>query len=186
MRFDNENTIVFRNKEELAETIKKLVLRYDNKTKSSPLLTWGEFKREGLGVFKNNDININYFTELHKEEEVKYYSVLPIDFFRNGYEMVDCDGHVSDEIPFTKRRIIDSVKEDNMIRLSFNLNVTPVMFDYSTKGNMVEESEGVYRIEYPHEIQINFDIKLSTLDQQVTKFSQLYFYVTDVVIEVLK
>lgn len=184
MRFDNCNTIVFRKVEELAETIKRLVLRYNNIDESSPLLTWGEFSREILGIFKNNEICINLLPKIHKEETEKYYMLLPIDLFRNGYEMVDCDGYVSNDIPFKKRHILGEGTEDKT--LSFKLWATPVDFDDSYQGKMVEERKGVYKIEYPHEIQINFDIRLSSTDDRITKFSQLYFYVTDVTIEVLK
>lgn len=184
MRFDNDNTIVFGNEQELAETIKRLVLRYNNTNESSPLLTWGEFSREILGIFKNNEICINFLPNIHKEENEKYYMLLPVNLFRNGYEMVDCDGYVSNDIPFKKRHLLEANKDD--ITLNFRLGVTPVSFDDSYKGTMVEERKGVYTIEYPHEIQINFSIKLSSTDDRITKFSQLYFYVTDVVIEILK
>ena len=186
MRFDNCNAIVFRNVQELAETIKRLVLRYNNVEESSPLLTWGEFSREILGIFKNNDICINYLSDIYKEDEEKYYMLLPVDLFRNGYEMVDCDGYVSNDIPFKKRHLLEAVGEDDKVTLSFKLGATPVMWDDSYKGTMVEEREGVYKIEYPHEMKINFDIKLSYTDDRITKFSQLYFYVTDVTVEVLK
>lgn len=186
MRFDNEK-MIFNNVQELAETIKRLVLRYNSVEESSPLLTWGEFSREILGIFKNNEMCINYLSDIYyKEYKEKYYMILPVDLFRNGYEMVDCDGYVSNDIPFKKRHLLEAVGEDDKVTLSFKLGATPVMWDDSYKGTMVEERTGVYKIEYPHEIQINFDIKLSYTDDRITKFSQLYFYVTDVTIDVLK
>lgn len=185
MRFDNEK-MIFRNVQELAETIKRLVLRYNSVEESSALLTWGEFSREILGIFKNNEICINYLSDIYKEDEEKYYMILPVDLFRNGYEMVDCDGYVSNDIPFKKRHLIEAVGEDDTLTLSFKVGATPVMWDDSCKGTMVEERTGVYKIEYPHELKINFDIKLSYTDDRITKFSQLYFYVTDVTIDVLK